>query len=183
MLKSLRLRQIDNIGSWLNNPLCPFNFSRLAVLSVHVHTSVLGWTRIAPALRTIEALELTMSDKAQGTINLSLFPNLLFLRMKIDKNVPRALDTLSTFISSSRIRQIVVSMTMARSPGTGWQLDSKVASLPLQHTPTLGLEMSMLDYDRWAQARHFPQLHPQNLLFHADTDWFETQICRKKSPP
>jgi hypothetical protein len=55
LLESLRLNHIDT-REWMNHGVCPFDFSILAVLSLHTGTSILR-SDMKPALRTIEVLE------------------------------------------------------------------------------------------------------------------------------
>jgi hypothetical protein len=61
-LESLRVdNHAKGIGYWFNHDLCPFDISRLTVLSLGTHSSITGWSRMAPALRTIKALEFAFS--------------------------------------------------------------------------------------------------------------------------
>ncbi|KAF7352705.1 hypothetical protein MVEN_01236500 [Mycena venus] len=181
VLESLKLENVYGLEGWLNDALCPFDISQLAVLSFGIHNSVLDWRRIEPAFQTIQALEFTISDKRdQGVVaDLSLFPNLLFLRMQIHGlDATRALSTLSTLTPSSRICQNVFHIPTPTSENCG-QLHFKVAGLSLQHLQTVGLEMDPKLYDRWAKT--FPRLRSRNLLYCSDDDWFQTQIRRRKS--
>jgi hypothetical protein len=57
--KSLSLGFMYNIRDWLENDLCPLDFSRLTVLSVETDTSIFCWPRMLPAHQTIQALEFT----------------------------------------------------------------------------------------------------------------------------
>ncbi|KAJ6525915.1 hypothetical protein DFH09DRAFT_1188182 [Mycena vulgaris] len=64
-LDSLRvIRVIDRgIGmrDWMDHAFCPFDFSGLRVLSIYSLTEVLRWSKVAPCLRTLEALDFTAS--------------------------------------------------------------------------------------------------------------------------
>ncbi|KAF7352636.1 hypothetical protein MVEN_01229300 [Mycena venus] len=146
VLESLRLSGF-NIDEWLQHDLFPFDFSRLAVLSVDVHTSVPSWPLMTPALQTIEALDFSsfahpLAD--EEAIDLSLFPNLLFLRIKVSVTT-KAFDALSTITSSSRLRQII--LDIAHSCGDRCdRLDSIVVDLPLPHLPFVGLEKDIITY-------------------------------------
>ncbi|KAF8213598.1 hypothetical protein K438DRAFT_1101332 [Mycena galopus ATCC 62051] len=169
-LESLRLVSSNNVDEWLKHDLCPFDVSRLAILSINSKISILGWKRMAPALQTIEALDFSCDGK--DPVNLSLFPHLLFLRihqLATGSTATMALDTLSTISSSSRIQQIVLEIKLPTAD-LCYQLDSNIAGLPMLHFPSIGLEMSINQYHRWAQ--HFPRL--LNLLHcSAGSDWFE----------
>lgn len=56
-LEALRIVAISGIADWLQHETCPFDFSRLRVLSVGEKLEILRWKILAPAFRTIEALE------------------------------------------------------------------------------------------------------------------------------
>ncbi|KAJ6520934.1 hypothetical protein DFH09DRAFT_1193690 [Mycena vulgaris] len=160
MLESLRL---DRINRWLMHDFCPFDFSRLTVLSIH-DTSVIGWKRMAPALRTIEALNVEYAEEA---LDLSLFPRLSFLRISNPRK-DEILATLSTITSSSRVRQIVLSFGFI-NPDVCDQFDVK-------HIPTVGFLMDTEAYSH--STPFFPRLTSQNRLRRTDpdTDWFERYI-------
>ncbi|KAJ7904772.1 hypothetical protein B0H14DRAFT_3851145, partial [Mycena olivaceomarginata] len=100
VLESLQLNSEDAGFDWLKHDLCPLDLSRLAVLSVQ-HASVLRWPRMVPAFQTIQALDVP----AVEALDLSLFPNLLFLRIEIHEE-KSAVNALSTIATSSRIQQI-----------------------------------------------------------------------------
>jgi hypothetical protein len=146
VLESLRLDGVEADFDWLKRDLCPLDLSRLVVLSV-TDTSVLCWPRMTPAFQTIQALDVltsvrfprllsdrTLTNFQQGTLDLSLFPNLLFLRIGI--GYEPAVDTLETITTSSCIQQIVFSYIDRRFCG---QLDSHVADFSMGHLPKVGL--------------------------------------------
>lgn len=57
VLESLRLEGSTNVDAWLQHDHCPFDFSRLAVLTLEIHASLPSWPRMAAALQSIEALD------------------------------------------------------------------------------------------------------------------------------
>jgi hypothetical protein len=168
-LASLRLDTMDGVDEWLHHDLCPFDFSRLAVLSVTSRTTALRRPRMAAALKTIEALELIFVGFAGGEpVNLSKFSNLHFLRIHFsspsDHQMGLVLESLSTLTSASPIRQIV----MHFSP-LGWSgeetcdpFDAKMAGLELAHLASVGLEMDIHEYTR--AEPFFPRLRSKNLV-------------------
>ncbi|KAJ7275512.1 hypothetical protein B0H12DRAFT_264327 [Mycena haematopus] len=165
-------------SSWLKHGLCPLDISQLAVLAIDAHTSVLGWPRMAPSLQTIEALD--FSSRAKEAINLSLLPNLLFLRIHSITRLtaPVALETLATVSSPSRIHQIVLFIETPDAMVCD-QLDSEVNGLSVPYLSYVGLEMPIPEYNFWAP--HFPRLCFRDLLGRTVTgnDWFEAQIHRR----
>jgi hypothetical protein len=126
---------------------------------------------MAPAFQTIQTLDVPhsvrfpqlLSDTAftnfeQDTLDLSLFPNLLFLRIEIGYK-QLAVDTLDTITTSSCIQQIVFSQIDRRFCD---QLDSLVADLSMGHLPRVGLEMDIHVYNVYAPF--FPRLRAKNLV-------------------
>ncbi|KAJ7368568.1 hypothetical protein DFH08DRAFT_831717 [Mycena albidolilacea] len=105
VLESLRLCGVEAEFDWLKHDRSPLDLSRLVILSVE-DALVLRWPQMTPAFQTIQALDVP-SFKA---LDLSLFPNLLFLRLEIDTE-RTAVDALSTITTSSYIQQIVFSST------------------------------------------------------------------------
>ncbi|KAJ7112209.1 hypothetical protein C8R44DRAFT_798256, partial [Mycena epipterygia] len=95
-LESLNLQQQvgEGLHDWLMHPLCPFDFSALKALRIGTNTHLLRSPKFAPALGTLEALELEPDDN-QPTIDLSSFPSLEFLRI-YDSGWPWLFTTLST---------------------------------------------------------------------------------------
>ncbi|KAF7352749.1 hypothetical protein MVEN_01241200 [Mycena venus] len=105
----------------------------------------------------LAALSVVIDDSRGAVLDLSLFPTLVFLRIEINWRScgNMALNILSTITASSRIRQIIFLCSVCR---------------------LVGLETSVRYYD--SLALRFPRLKSKNLLFRADSDWFETQIRR-----
>ncbi|KAF7352812.1 hypothetical protein MVEN_01248000 [Mycena venus] len=169
ILESLRLDHVNNVGDWLNHDLCPFDFSQLTVLSINIHTSAVRWSRMASALGNIKALKFVHSlhDPHEPMVDLSLFPNLLFLSINIS-DLTRTLETFSTITSSSRIRRIVIHLESTVAID---QLDSKIAGLPMQHLPIVNLEMNPDQYVGYVPL--FPQLGAKGLLQRTGPGWFE----------
>ncbi|KAJ7368413.1 hypothetical protein DFH08DRAFT_25208 [Mycena albidolilacea] len=163
-LESLRVdTHVKGIGYWFNHDLCPFDISRLTVLSLGAHSSITDWSRMAPALRTIKALEFTISDieDVEEPLDLSLFPNVSFLHIAIDvRELSTVLDCLSTIPSDSHVRQIVLSFVYSRFTVSD-ELDSKLTELALE---SVGLEVDAAEYRSWVS--HFPQLSSRNLVRH-----------------
>ncbi|KAJ7811139.1 hypothetical protein B0H14DRAFT_1475204 [Mycena olivaceomarginata] len=162
VVESLQLRGAEAGFGWLKQGHSPLDLSRLVVLSVE-DPLVLRWPRMMPAFQTIQALDFPNSD----TLDLSLFPKLLFLRIEFGYEQP-AVDVLETITTSSCIQQIVFSQIERRFWG---QLDSRVADLSMGHLPKVGLEMGIDTYNVYVP--YFPRLHAKNLLFHCDFGWFE----------
>ncbi|KAF7330924.1 hypothetical protein MVEN_02432100 [Mycena venus] len=189
MLESLKLgrlsaglQQSSNIEEWLKHDLCPFDFSRLAVLSINTRTptSVLAWSRMASALQTIEALDLFPDSTV---VDLSLLPNLLFLRIRVNWSgtLGATINTLSTITSSSHIRQIDIPIYISTLRNDYCsQFDSKITSLPLSHLLKVGLEVDIGVYG--ACILRFPRLRSSDMLLCTSRypDWFERQIRRRK---
>ncbi|KAF8215207.1 hypothetical protein K438DRAFT_772519 [Mycena galopus ATCC 62051] len=192
-LKSLRLGRANNLDDWLIHPLCPFDFSKLAVLSISIHTSVIGWSTMASALQTIEALDFTVPstnpEKIQTSrgletrrqdpqpIDLSLFPDLLALRVDSIKTASMTVDTLSTIPPSSRIRHITLGLVLTHHDDDAYlPIAATLAALSLQHPLTVELETEPSKYELWAP--HF-RLGSRNVLRRADPnrDWVESYIC------
>ncbi|KAF7367321.1 hypothetical protein MSAN_00794200 [Mycena sanguinolenta] len=178
--ESLKIDLSSNIDEWLNHNQCPIDFSRLAVLAVDAHTAVLSWPRMAPSLRTLEALN--FSSRGKDSIDLSLLPNLLFLRIDSISwlSVQVALDTIATIPASSRIHEIILCIATPEAPVCD-QLDAEISGLSFPYLSCVGLEMPIPDYNRWAP--HFSRLCFKDLLVRTSTgnDWFETQIHRRNA--
>jgi hypothetical protein len=177
VVESLQLRGAEAGFGWLKQGHSPLDLSRLVVLSVTT-ASVLRWSRMAPAFQTIQALDVPhsvrfprrLSDMAlinfeQDTLDQSLFPNLLFLRIEFCYEQPEV-DTLETITTSSCIQQIVFSQIDRRFWG---QLDSRVADLSMGHLSKVGLEMDIDAYNLYVPC--FPRLHAKNLVSIALPSW------------
>ncbi|KAJ6534607.1 hypothetical protein DFH09DRAFT_118976 [Mycena vulgaris] len=138
----------------------PFVLSGLKVLSIGVHTEIARWNVIVPALQTIIALSFTVSDSMVDIIDLSLFPQLRFLRISMDHGgFQNALDALSTITASSCIRTIVIIISLPAAVDHEL-LDFKLSNLPMHHPPTVEIEMDPYAYDR---ASGYPR---------ANREWF-----------
>ncbi|KAF7355359.1 hypothetical protein MSAN_01452500 [Mycena sanguinolenta] len=175
-LESLRVDRVDSLSDWLTDDgSCPFDLSQLAILSVKYDISklVLEWPRMTPSFQTLEALEFDGRDE----INLSLLPNLLFLRIQ-QRHSASFPSILSTITVSSRIQQIVLSIVYLTVNQCD-ELDYLLAKLPMRYPPTVGLEMNVEEYTRWAES--FPRLHSRLLLHRTDLGWFEAQLHRRNS--
>jgi hypothetical protein len=170
VVESLQLYGAEAGFGWLKQGHSPLDLSRLVVLSV-TDASVLRWSRMAPAFQTIQALDVpssvrfprllsdtTLTNFEQDTLDLSLFPNLLFLRIEFGYEQP-AVDALETIKTSSCIQQIVFPHFNRRFCG---QLDSLVADLSVGHLPRVGLEMDIDAYNVYVP--YFPRLRAKNLV-------------------
>jgi hypothetical protein len=94
-------------------------------------------------------------------LDLSLFPNVLFLHISIDVwNLSVVLDCLSTIPSDSHVRQIVLSFVYSRFTVCD-ELDSKLTDLALE---SVGLEVDAGEYSSWVSR--LPQLSSRNLVRH-----------------
>ncbi|KAJ7495303.1 hypothetical protein FB451DRAFT_1360155, partial [Mycena latifolia] len=142
-LQSLHLLSLNCINEWLMHDLCPLDITRLKVLSLaHVYDEVLLWPKFAPALRTIEVLNLSFVHYSD-VIDLSALPSLSIIRLSVsqsDSSWKLALDTLSAIAGPNCIRKIVfhpsfMDHTFSR------RLDSTLESLPI--TPPFALELEM----------------------------------------
>ncbi|KAJ6515841.1 hypothetical protein C8R45DRAFT_1206017 [Mycena sanguinolenta] len=195
-LESLRLRDVRNLAGWFDDDDdagYPFDFSRLAILSADdVPRLMFAWPHMAPALQNLEALEF----HASCGINLSWFPNLLFLCIQfVSLNMVTNRNPLSTITSSSRIQDIVLDLAFPMANECD-ELDSILAHLPMQRLPIVGLVMDdVYKYTFWTAS--FPRLNSKNLvcsqfvyylfliipeqLYHVDYDWLEAQLRRRNS--
>ncbi|KAF8208182.1 hypothetical protein K438DRAFT_1813568 [Mycena galopus ATCC 62051] len=184
-LMSLKLDSL-HVDEWLSPDVFPFDLSQLAVLSITTRV-VFGWLRMAPALKTIEALEIiydAYSDDG-SFIDLSLFSNLQFLRIGCHNfpchSVPVSLRTLSTITSSSPICQIVVYFPPRNHGHLHYHdisalFDTQMAVLPL---PSLSLAFEMSDQEYTRVVPFFPRLQSKNMLCRIDYGgWFERHVDR-----
>ncbi|KAF7343391.1 hypothetical protein MVEN_01771500 [Mycena venus] len=162
-LASLKLDALNGVDEWLNHDRCPFDLSRLTVLSVPACASMVGW------------------PGPSAPINISLFSNLQFLRINIiypHRSMTIVHGTLAAITSSSPLRQIVFSFWPVSHVEVAMckQLDFKVANLPLPHLSSVGLEMNINEYNR--SVPFFPRLDARNLLCRTEHDWYERHIGR-----
>ncbi|KAJ6556517.1 hypothetical protein DFH09DRAFT_1164685 [Mycena vulgaris] len=175
-LDSLRIiHPIRGMRDWMDHPLCPFDFSGLRVLSISTYTEVLRWPQITPALRAVKALDfiIPLSDPM---IDLSPFLGLVFLRISINGDYawPMVLNTLSTITPSNHIRKIVICGVLTDGIAAE-ELDARLSSLPMHHSPVFHFEMDPAEYDRLAPTLH--RLSSINMLRRAERhhdDWFHS---------
>ncbi|KAJ6568078.1 hypothetical protein DFH09DRAFT_438653 [Mycena vulgaris] len=178
VLESLQLASgnvistLEGVGDWLMNALCPFDLSSLRVLSIGWHTQILRWQRITPALQTLEAIDFRFDDTQithDTLVDLSLLPNLILLRMCIPfpEHHPRALDTLATIGSASRIRKIVLYESWLGDTACE-ALDIRISGLPMRHLPVLEIEMRIVWGGLGAENlnEYFPRLSSRNPVQH-----------------
>ncbi|KAJ7342707.1 hypothetical protein DFH08DRAFT_1010974 [Mycena albidolilacea] len=95
-LKSLRLMEPSSTDDRLSHDICPFDFSKLSVLSIAGHTSVVGWRLLANTRPETET-----SQASSVPINLSLLSNLSVLYIRIPQPGiadSMALDTLDNHV-------------------------------------------------------------------------------------
>ncbi|KAJ7615893.1 hypothetical protein FB45DRAFT_934864 [Roridomyces roridus] len=175
-IEFLRLGQIDGfLPTWLRHDAwCPFDFSRLRVLSIGQNTHVLDWEIFAPALQMLEALEIH-STETTPPISLSLFPQLTLFRINVlCRPWPSSvIQTFSTIPPSNRLRQIVIRgsfydretcrLTDAVLSGA----KSKFGALEWVELQPLSKDLRPMPY--------FPELHRRGMvrLGHFDPFWFE----------
>ncbi|KAJ7429724.1 hypothetical protein FB451DRAFT_1382994 [Mycena latifolia] len=180
MLESLNIRSITYLYNWFGHDLCPFNLSRLKVLSMsprEEYEEIVGLQIFAPALRTIEVLNFSLRASDPG-LDLAALPNLVLLRMGgiTRTRMERAVDTLSTIAPPSRVRKIVLHSSSLDEECCG-QLEAALTSLPLDPLPTLEMEMDSIRGGPSADNldQYFPRLSSMNLLRPVDGyhDWFE----------
>ncbi|KAJ7697189.1 hypothetical protein B0H17DRAFT_1197589 [Mycena rosella] len=129
--------------NWLIHALSPFDLSRLKALSSNCHAEILHWARLAPSLRTIDALEFSPRTMPP-MIDLALLPSLTVLRISSFEAgaSPIAIQTLSTLAPSSQIRRIVLAGLVVSENDRFWtKLDSIVADLQMDPTPIVELEI------------------------------------------
>ncbi|KAF8208202.1 hypothetical protein K438DRAFT_1813598 [Mycena galopus ATCC 62051] len=179
-LTSLKLDDSLDVDEWLNPDALPFDLSQLAALSITPR--VVGWLQMAPALKTIEALEILLNAYSDdgSFVDLSLLSNLQFLCidfLNYSCNTPIALRTLSTITSSSPIRQIVFNFYPVDDylHDICAQFDTQLSDLPLSSL-SVGLETSDETYTRLAPF--FPRLQSKNMLCRLDYGWFERHVER-----
>ncbi|KAJ7883906.1 hypothetical protein B0H14DRAFT_2701289 [Mycena olivaceomarginata] len=167
-LKSLCIRCAE-ISDWLSPAGLPLDFSSLRFLSIGTTTEIINGPTLAPILRHIEVLDF-VAIKSQAVINLSLFHNLVMLRVSLDmKNGwSEHLPTLSTITSLNRIRTIWVRGLWKPAGPFLSQLDSTLAGL---QTPHLNLETDVWQYR--SMSTHLPRLISQKRLHRTDEHSWE----------
>ncbi|KAJ7695252.1 hypothetical protein B0H14DRAFT_3659191 [Mycena olivaceomarginata] len=151
------------VHDWLTHPRSPFDVTGLRHLIFNfTRTELLCSQKFAPALRKIQALVLN-ADTTKPTLNLSMLPNLSFLRICVClNNYPWVLATLSTISPTHHILKIVLVGDHELDAVLSEQVDAQLASLPTP--PTLELEPT--EYDR--MILHMPLLSAQNVLRRMD---------------
>ncbi|KAJ7464588.1 hypothetical protein FB451DRAFT_1403257 [Mycena latifolia] len=158
---------------WMTLPdIFSFDLSALKVLSIGRHAEVVRWQMMAPAFQTIVALNFSALGHA-NIIDISLFPNIVLLRICISPKVlSTALATFSTIPATNHIRKIVILTTNFLDAAACEQLDSKLSGLPIDPPPSVELEIRPGNYDRVVQC--FPQLSSSNVIRRVDPNpqWF-----------
>ncbi|KAJ6556505.1 hypothetical protein DFH09DRAFT_1164665, partial [Mycena vulgaris] len=88
-------------------------------------------------------------------IDLSSFLSLVFFRISVEGAYAwtMALKTLSTIAPSNHIRKIVISGVFTDGI-TAEELDARLSSLPMHHSPVFHFEMDPAEYDRLAPTLH-----------------------------
>ncbi|KAJ6556495.1 hypothetical protein DFH09DRAFT_1280262 [Mycena vulgaris] len=142
-LNSLRIMAPSmGMRDWMDHPLFPFDFSGLRVLSISDRIEVLRWSKITPALRTVEALDFAVSVP-DTRIDLSSCLDLVFLRISVNVycDWPMVLNTvLSTIAPSNHIRKIVISGVFSYGLAAE-ELDARLSSPPMHHLPAFHFEI------------------------------------------
>ncbi|KAJ6525920.1 hypothetical protein DFH09DRAFT_1095478 [Mycena vulgaris] len=142
-LDSLRIMApVMGLRDWMDHPLCPFDFSGLRVVSISDRIEVLRWSKIIPALRTVEVLDFAVFGP-DTRIDLSSCLDLAFLRISVNGyyDWPMVLNTvLSTIAPSNHIRKIVISGVFTDGIAAE-ELDAGLSSLPMHHLPAFHFEM------------------------------------------
>ncbi|KAJ6556520.1 hypothetical protein DFH09DRAFT_1491006 [Mycena vulgaris] len=157
-----------------SHALCPFDYSGLRVLSI-IRAEVLRWPQITPALRTVEAFDFAVPPSGP-MIDLSPFLSLVFLRISVEGPYAwiMALKTLSTIAPSNHIRKIVICGEFTDGIDAE-ELDSRLSSLLMHHSPVFHFEMNPDEYNRLAPTLH--RLSSTNMLRRAECyhdDWFQS---------
>ncbi|KAJ7133450.1 hypothetical protein C8R44DRAFT_23791 [Mycena epipterygia] len=146
-LDSLRLTHAECVVDWLMHDLCPFDLSRLKVLSIHSYMDLFHSPKLLPAFQTIEALDFQLLDTHTATtVDLSLFPKLTLVRMwtSSPNPLPMLLHVLATIGPTNCIHKIIISATVPDYDLP--ELEEKLSGLPMHHAPTVELEMRMDRY-------------------------------------
>ncbi|KAJ7101790.1 hypothetical protein C8R44DRAFT_887973 [Mycena epipterygia] len=167
-LESLALRSVG-IRQWLTHTHCPLDFSGLRALSMYGNTELLASQRFAPALQSIQTLDLT-PEFNKPAVDLSAFPKLTLLRICLSSGSWRwVLATLSTITPSSCIMSIIFVDSFVGIPLD--QLDWRLSALPI--SPRVEFGISPAKYARIIP--NFPLLCSKNMLHRADDDpdWFQ----------
>ncbi|KAJ6556524.1 hypothetical protein DFH09DRAFT_1317847 [Mycena vulgaris] len=109
-------------------------------------------------------------------IDLSPCLGLVILRISIDRDDawPMVFDTLSMIAPSNHIRQIMI---CGKDEIAAEELDSRLSSLPMHHSPVFQFEMDPDDYANIAPS--LPRLTSKNMFRRADRhdvhdNWFQS---------
>ncbi|KAJ7495531.1 hypothetical protein FB451DRAFT_1550903 [Mycena latifolia] len=177
------LRTTGESAAWLTHAACPFDLSRMKLLSISNHTEI-GWEALASAnaQQTIEAFDFVAL--APHPFNLSSLPRLNFLRVSVPypAQLPVVIRTLSTIPPANRIRKIVLccrsdvlSDRLANS-GVLSQLDSTLSNVLNPEICTVEFEMDADVYG--LRAPWFPRLRTDSMLHRVDPNdrWFESFV-------
>ncbi|KAJ7495533.1 hypothetical protein FB451DRAFT_1164260 [Mycena latifolia] len=159
------LRTPGESAAWLTHAACPFDVSRLKLLSIFSHIEF-DWARLA-----------------LHPFNLSSLPILNFLRISVPVPVvqlPVVISTLSTIPPANQIRKVVlcfkpnVLAEKLTGSGTLGQLDSTLSNVLNPEICTVDFEMDAHAYTRGAP--YFPRLRTDNMLRRIEPNirWFET---------
>ncbi|KAJ7495535.1 hypothetical protein FB451DRAFT_1387558 [Mycena latifolia] len=162
------LRTTGESAAWLTHAACPFDLSRLKLLSIFNHTEI-GWEALASAnaQQTIEAFDFVAL--APHPFNLSSLPRLSFLRISVQypAQLPFVIRTLSTIPPANRIRKIVLccrsdvlSDRLVNSGALG-QLDFTLSNVLSPEICTVDFEMDAEVYI--LRTPDFPRLRADNM--------------------
>ncbi|KAJ7478206.1 hypothetical protein FB451DRAFT_1395993 [Mycena latifolia] len=175
-LESLRVAYAQCVGDWISHDLCPFDLSRLKVLSIDDNLDLLRSPKFATSFRTLETLDIQLeSDTDSDAIELSSFPSLAILRIccNAPNPLPMVLPILCSITPTSRINKIIFATSFTR--GELEELDATLCALPMSHPAVVELEMHPIGYT--SAAKSLSQLSSQDLLRRADYNprWFDVQ--------
>ncbi|KAJ7075226.1 hypothetical protein B0H15DRAFT_867596 [Mycena belliarum] len=179
-LTSLCIGDTTGVRDWVNHPLCPFDFSAVAGLSVSIYVEVVHWPKIAPILQNITVFAFTARPGMNG-LDLSVFGSLENLRIRLSENLRIGLSVgvawrsaraaLLTIPPSNNIRKIVLS-SKSFSAHDSDELARTLTSLPLHHAGVLDFEMPPNYYNR-AIASLPPTIRNDTRRTDDDPHWFE----------
>ncbi|KAJ7487026.1 hypothetical protein FB451DRAFT_1363172 [Mycena latifolia] len=184
--ESLRLRALDYVRNWVLDDLSPLDFSRPKAFSVgRSYKELLRSPKLAPALRTIEVLDLLV-DVCTSSYAWYRIVHAMPGTLPISSNSPpsptspaaveNALDILSALAAPSRVRTIMIQSRPRLSPDQCEKLDAVLVSLPVYTLPQVELEVARFYWPNTAKS--FPRLASLNLLHVGDPDehWFENFV-------
>ncbi|KAJ7747176.1 hypothetical protein DFH07DRAFT_1062784 [Mycena maculata] len=166
-LESLSLTFADDgVTRWLQHDVCPFDLSRLRVLSFGYCTEIVRSPAFVAALRTIEALEFKIPI-SQDSIDFSAFPKLASVRVRIFAGHEPWSKTLESFATIAP--SCSISIFGFFEEGTCNQLDSVLSQTLL---PPSTVEIHA-DASNARAVAYFPELKSMNMLRLTayDPDW------------